>query len=284
MKIVLIALSVISLWGQENKLSVSDPSWNGIEVRFLTKMEPAGGTEGPLPGAVVIEHGRVHHLIDDANHKRTFGYDLSVVPESDGKTVQLKITPMRFADGKPYSVQPGWILMELPKYPVIPKIKVGETVALDLLVNPATGQKMVDYLTVAKSAQQPEGAAQDFTLPEVELSLMDPRVQMNGKALASTTGGTSGQVIWLYLPGHGRFTISLFPNEKRGFARNGTVSGATFSFRDGADEYRVACSGSVAPGSGRYNLYVRHEPRWYPGAQETFLIGSNDRNSELTIK
>jgi hypothetical protein len=284
MKLVLFAVAVVAMWGQESNLSVSDPSWNGIEVRFLTKMEPAGAADGRFPGGVLVEHGRVHHLIDDAAHKRTFGYDLSVIPEADGNTVQLKITPMKFADGKPYAVQPGWKLIELPKYPMIPKTKVGETVALDLLVNPATGQKLIDYLTVVNSAHQSEGPAQDFALSDVELSLMNPRVQVNGKLSVTSKGGTMGQVIWLYLPGHGRFTISLLPNEKRGFARNGTASGTTFGFRDRANEYRVDCSGSVAPGSGRYNLYVRHEPRWYPGPEETFLIGSNDRNGELSIR
>jgi hypothetical protein len=284
MKIVLLAFSITALWGQESKLSVSDPSWNGIEVRFLTRVQPPGQADARLPGAVLIEGGRIHHLIDDPIHKRSFGYDLAVTPDAGANTVQLKIAPMKFADGKPYSVQPGWTLIELPRYPVIPKVNVGETVALDLLVNPATGQKVVDYLTVAKSIHQAEGPAQDFTQSDVELSLMKPQVQVNGKPSGSAAVGAVGQVIWLYMPRHGRFSLSLMPDERRGFVRNGTASGATFSFHDGATEYRVDCAARVAPGPGRYNLYVRHEPGWYPGPEEVFLIGSNDHNSELTIK
>jgi len=30
MKIVLFALAVTALWGQESRLSVSDPAWNGL--------------------------------------------------------------------------------------------------------------------------------------------------------------------------------------------------------------------------------------------------------------
>ena len=286
MKIVLFALAVTALWGQESRLSVSDPAWNGLEVRFLTKLEPPGeNAQARLPGAIITGQGRAHHLIDDAAHKRTFGYDLWVTPEAGGTTVQLRISPMKFANGKPYSVQPGWTLIELPKYPVIPKVKIGETVALDLLVNPGTGQKIVDYLTVARqSVRQEESAAHDFTLADVELSLLRPRVLVNGKGVASTTVGMTGQVVWLYLPGHGRFSLSLFPNEKRGFDKNGTVTADTFTFRQGSTEYRVDCSGPVAPGSGRYNLYTRREPGWYPGPEDTFLIGSNDLNSELTIE
>jgi hypothetical protein len=283
MKILLFALMITSLWGQKSKLSVSDPTWNGLEVRFLTKVEPPGeNAQARLPGAIIIEQGRAHHLIDDAAHKRTFGYDLWVTPEAGGNTVQLRIAAMKFENGKPYSVQPGWTLIELPKYPVIPKVKIGETVALDLLVNPGTGQKIVDYLTVAR--RQEESPTQDFRLADVELSLLEPQVRVNGKLVASTKAGTLGQVVWLYLPGQGRFSLSLFPNEKRGFTRNGTAAADTFTFRQDSTGYRVECSSPVVPGSGRYNLYVRHEPGWYPGPENAFVIGSNNLDSELTIK
>jgi hypothetical protein len=285
MRIVILVLALTAAWGQESKLSVSDPAWNGIEVRFLTRVEPPGeNSQARLPGTIVVEQGRAHHLIDDAAHKRTFGYDLWVTPEAEGNTVQLRIGPMKFTNPKAYVVQPGWTFVELPKYPVIPKVKVGETVALDLLVNAATGQKIVDYLTVVRRSAPQEGIARDFTLTDAELSLLRPRVQANGKVVANSTVGTSGQVVWMYLPGQGRFSLSLFPNEKRGFGRKGAAEADEFTFRQGSAEYRVDCSGPVAPGSGRYNLYVRFEPGWYPGPEDTFLIGSNDLNSELTIQ
>jgi RNA polymerase sigma factor (sigma-70 family) len=184
----------------------------------------------------------------------------------------------------PYEVQPGWDLIELPKYPVIRKVKVGDTVAVDLLVNPRTGQKVVDYLTVARRPAAREEAARDFGLPDVELSLREPRVLVNDALAGNTPAGTIGQVVWLYLPGHGRFSLSLLPDEKHGFTRNGTASARTFTFSRSPDEYRVECAGPVVPGSGRYNLYVRHEPDWYPGRESAFTIGSNDRGREMTIR
>jgi hypothetical protein len=282
----LLTLAAAALWGQESKLSVSDPAWNGVEVRFLTKVEPPGANpQVRLPGSVLTEQGRAHHLIQDAVNKRIFGYDLWLAPDVGGDTVQLRIEPMKFANGKPYEVQPGWDLLELPKYPVIPKVKMGETVALDLLVNPRTGQKVVDYLTVGRQApRREEPAAHDFGLPDVELSTFEPHVLLNGKLTASSAAGLSGQVVWLYLPGHGRFSLSLFPDEKRGFVRNGSTAGSGFTFRDGNDEYRVECSRPVAPGSGRYNLFVRHERDWYPGPDDAFAMGSNDRGRDLTIR
>ena len=80
---------------------------------------------------------------------------------------------------------------------------------------------------------------------------------MNGKlveATATCRNGVSGTVVWLYLPGHGRFVVSLFPNEKLGFQKNGVTSADTLTFREGATEYRVECASAIAPGSGPYNL------------------------------
>lgn len=286
MRLVWLVLVASALLAQESRLSVSDPAWNGIMIRFLTRVEPQKeNAQTRLPGAVIIEHGRIHHLIDDAANKRTFGYDLWVTPDASGSTVQLKIAPLEFLRKTAYSVQAGWTLIELPKYPTIPKVNVGETVALDLLVNPSTGQKIVDYLTVTRqSSPQQSSTPHDFTAADVELSLMRPQVSANGAMIARSTLGMSGQVVWLYLPGHGRFSLSLIPNQKRGFAKNGTAAGNTFTFREGTTEYRVECNAPVAPGSGPYNLYVRHESAWYPGPEDTFLIGSNGLDTDLTIK
>lgn len=278
MRFAWIALAATAMWGQESSLSVSDPAWKGLEVRFVTKVEPPGeNARAKLPGAIIGEKGRAHHLINDPAHKVTFGYDLSLEPSDDGQTVQLRIEPMKTSDPRSY-VQPGWTLLALPRYPVLPKVKIGDTVALDLLVNRSTGQKIVDYLTVVR---QTEGPAHDFTLADVDLTLMEPRVRVNGNLLDATAkfqGGTSGTVVWLYLPGHGRFILSLFPNEALGFHRNGVAAGDTITFREGSAEYHVACSVAVAPGQGRYHLYVAHEPEWqaYGGANE-FQIGSADK-------
>ena len=113
----------------------------------------------------------------------SFAYDLRAEPGADGNTIQIHIEPMKLSRPSLYTVESGWTLLELPKYPVIPTVKVGDTVALDLLVNPATGQKIVDYLTVARRA---DGEAHDFTLADVEMTLNHPRVMVNGKLAEST--------------------------------------------------------------------------------------------------
>jgi hypothetical protein len=287
MRTALIVFATV-LWGQESTLSVGDPSWKGIEVRFVTKAEPPGeNARAQLPGAIITDHGRAHHIIEDAAHKRAFGYDLLLEPGGDGTTVQLRIEPMKLSNPRAYTVEPGWTLLELPTYPVIPKVRVGDTVALDLLMNRATGQKITDYLSVVRRM---EAAAHDFSLADVELFLNQPRMWVNGRPVEATAnfqGGISGPVVSMYLAGHGRFVLSLGPNEKLGFQKGGVTSANTLTFREGSTEYRVDCGGAVAPGPGRYNLYVEHEAGWRPSrgdAGVSFLLEAADKAEQLVRK
>lgn len=269
------------LIAQGSGLTVSSPFWKGLEIGFETRIEPPGT---PLPGGIVVGLDRAHHLIDDPAHKRAFGYDISLDAAEDGQSAQIRIERLN-APALKVGME-GWTFLELPKYPVIPHVKVGETVALDLLVNTTTGQKVVDYITLRRQGSiDLRRPPRDFTLADVEMTLMQPRLMLNGKSEAvERNGGTSGAVVWLYVAGHGRFIVSLVPNDKLGFVKNGVVSNDGLLFRDGENEFRVECSSKVAPGSGAYNLYVRQERQWRPGGGVSFLTGSADSADLLVGK
>jgi len=73
----------------------------GIDVQFVTRVEPPGeNPRGRLPGAVITDAGRAHHIINDPAHKRSFGYDLRLEPSADGNTVQLRIEPLKFSPSR----------------------------------------------------------------------------------------------------------------------------------------------------------------------------------------
>jgi hypothetical protein len=173
-----------------------------------------------------------------------------------------------------------WTKLSLPKYPVIPELRVGDTLAIDLMENPKTGQKVVDYLTIQHTGLPAPGPARDFTLADVELSVNQPRLSVNGKlvdATAHTIGGISGAAVWLYLQGQGRFVLSLVPKQEFKLKRAGEVSGNVLTFRDGVDTLRMECSGQIAPSSGRYNIYVFHDRDWRPTGRDAgapFILGS----------
>jgi len=256
-----LALTAISLQGQ---LSVDGgPAWKDFAVRFESKIEPGGAVVANDSGSVIDPgvHGNAQRFIYDEKNKRTFGYEVLLEPSADGRTAQLRIEPLHDPE---HALRNGWSMgslpLGLPKYPVIPDLKIGDTVALDLLVNPATGQKLVDYLTIIRAGIP--GAPHDFSLEDVWLSLDTPRVTVDGKPLTpgNQHSNVGGRAVWIDIGGRGRFLLSLFPNEKLGFRKSGmTESNNTMTFQMEGMVVHVECASPIVQGSGPFNIYVLHE-------------------------
>ena len=283
--IALLILCTSAALAQAPELSTSwdglgtawSTSWNGLELAFVTRIEPLGT---PLPESIKVGPAGIHRSITDNTHKREFGYDVTLDPAADGKTARIRIE----RSGAKEHNEAGWKLLELPKYPVIPNVRVGDTVALDLLVNPATGEKIVDYITLRRRGElNLQREPRDFQLSDVEMNLDSPQVFVGGSPLSGMNGTrVSGFVVWLYVAGHGRYILSLVPNEKLGFHKNGVVSENVLLFHDGATEFRVECQRRIAPTSGPFNLYLVHEGEWWPGQADAIRIGAANK-PELVV-
>jgi hypothetical protein len=275
---------------QDGSVTVGNRAWGGLIVRFSAKVEPPGTGPAQLTGGVIPTPDGTHRVINDAAHKRQFGYDLHAALLGDGQTLQLSLGPLTQGRGS-FQVNPGWTLIAPPSFPVVPVMRAGETAAIDLLVNPATGQKVVEYLSVERADLDPTRVTKipprDFGLDDVELFLDRPRVFVNGKLLeytADSRGGIRAHAVWLFLPGEGTFVISLQPETGHDFLKAGMLQGSTMSFRNGSSEYRVECASPVAPGSGVYNIYLHFEPGARRGNTSTFMIGGADKGAWLVHK
>jgi hypothetical protein len=154
---------------------------------------------------------------------------------------------------------------------------------MDLLRNPRTGQRIVDYVTVQEPAN-PEitfqnvnvpprefafatGEPRDFRPDDGELHIRSARMSVNGKVDTSTSGSNieiSGVVVWFYLPKRGRFLLSLTPHPDLGFRKAGEVRGSKLSFTIGSDTFNLVAGGAIAPTQSAFNLYLLHDPTWKP--------------------
>ena len=276
-----------SICRADDGLRVTNPAWKGLAIRFVTKSEPPKEGSGQLGGVVLSDRdhaGVWHHFIDDRVHKIKFGYDLTLTPGAEGASADIHIQPLHTAE---VSVEPGWKLMGPVKYPVIPNVRLGDTVVLDLLVNHVSGEKIVDYLKLERWDEPPANpVAHDFTMSDIELYLDRPHVWINGKlaeATAQEKGGAAGNEVWFYLTGYGRYTLSLLPTQKRGSHKAGTVAGKTITFQDGSTAFRLQCESRIAPGDGVYNLYMRHDTSESLSIFGPFSVGSQDAGLELTV-
>jgi len=264
--------------------------WHGVQIYFDAKLEPPPARttdpavlrrlEREVNGGVICGNG-VHRFWKDEEQKEYLGYDVSVEPGRGPQVFQLRIAPLSLTPRAmaEFGLPEAWKRLSLPKYPVIPAVRVGDTVAFDLVANPSNGRKLVDYLTLQRTKPPAVEPPRDFSLADADLTVDDPRLSIDGvpvEATANNAAGISDPAVWFYLRGRGRFTLSLVPKPKLGFQKAGEVHDSTLTFRDGAVEYRIECSRRIAPGEGSYNVYVRHEPAWGPPADDPdpFILGA----------
>lgn len=284
-------LAALPAWAD---VTATSRRWGGIEAHFAARIEPDAPVSGTLREMVFVDSTRVIRILRDESERTYFGYDLSIEPFASSKHFRIQIAPLtataELLQGKlggAYSrdfVDPTWTRLSLPTYPVIPEVRLGATVAIDLLVNPSTGRKIVDYITLRPAnAARADAPPRDFSLADVVLDLDQPRLRVNGTvidATAASRGRILGAAVWFYLEGHGRFAISLLPYPELGFRKAGDVSESTLIFRGGSSTYRLDCSRRIAPSPGRFLVYVLSDPTWRPDgiyANEPFLLGAADK-------
>jgi hypothetical protein len=191
-----------------------------------------------------------------------------------------------------------WTFQPLPSIPEPRMVHDGETISVDLFVDPATGEKLIDDIRIdpPRTAIRPSpavpaapvnrpiptvsGDARDFSAADAELQISQPRVTLNGAPQNTATRGAAnvrGSLVWFYLPEHGRYILSLAPRPDLDFQKAGEVRGGAIPFTVGDDSIKLECATPIATGNAPYYLYVLHDPEWEPTAQAQkgqFAVGS----------
>ena len=130
-----------------------------------------------------------------------------------------------------------------------------DVVAVDLMMNPATNQKIVDYFVLQGPSEfwswnqlsgirpefsYPTGDPRDFGVEDASLRFAQPHLKMNGKAEeVSGVSDLSGPIVWLYVPNHGRYVLTLAAHPEAGFRKAGEVRGTSLSFAVGDDKFSL---------------------------------------------
>jgi hypothetical protein len=132
----------------------------------------------------------------------------------------------------------------------------------------------IHVLTIAAGTPQAftaftiTGTPQAFTVADAELQVGEPSLSVNER-VASAAGSlkaTHGALIYFYVPGRGRYILSLVPRPELGFTRVGEASGGFLKWTADNDTFSVESSVIIAPGGGPFFIYVLHDPEWQPTA------------------
>lgn len=227
-----------------------------------------------------------HRVFVDPVAESYWGYDLEVEPVGDTGTAQLRFRPLSVTaeqlpkDYHPQQVPNVAAFHALPS-PQLPSetFQSGEVIAIDVMKNPATSQNVVDYIEVefepVYSAVKTE--PQDYRVSDVLLHIANPSLRVNGSdvpaALTIADRSLKSPLVWLSVPGHGRFLLSLCSHPGSAFQKAGVVSGFGLSFSWNGDHFDLRSRVLMTEPNGNWNLYVLSAPLISADAGKGFAYG-----------
>ncbi len=224
---------------------------NGPHAEFETWVEQHSRdyAESVLTGFTGIERAlgktTIHRFIRDNFRHADFTY-----------TVMIEAIP------RMETFQVVFIEASMP-YPVPQIVREGETISLNLAVDKQTGRRMIDYIRVGTGVLHArQEVARDVYAEDAEMTITRPRLRSNGvehqgSGLSATV---SGAVLWVDIPGHGRYDLSFKPRADQGFEKAGEVADRSLVFTHGGNIFRIDCADRIATGSGTYAIYARRDP------------------------
>lgn len=217
----------------------------------------------------------IHRYVIDAMRRTQIGYDITVEMLPDSQTYRISFAE---SDAGP-ETRGGWRRISPPRTPAPQTAHDGDMIALELYTEGGTGRRLVEYLHVGhpeRGLELRKTAARDFYDADAPLQIAAPRLSLNGvqQEVGANAGDLAGTLIWCYVPGRGRFVLSLSPRAELGFARGGELQGGSLMFTAGNDVFRIVSAERMAPGSGTYNVYVLPDAQWRPEVEpERAIIG-----------
>jgi hypothetical protein len=160
-----------------------------------------------LSSGVASGEGEGYRVLFDGKQGGFYGYTVKGTPLGKGR-FRLELGPLkpevlerltkRFASLSETALVGEALTIE---YPPPQEVQENEALLLELMVNPSTGEKLADVIRVrAKTeASAPDG-----------LSVVRAVVKIDGKPVDGT-GSVSGQFLFFWVQGHGRFVVSGEP-------------------------------------------------------------------------
>lgn len=221
----------------------------------------------------------IHRILRDREGRFVFGYDLWISGDRTTKHFKVAIKPLdsRLAESLLSRDAPGGeALATFPGSTETQILDDNSEFSVDLLINKNAGVKFVDVVKVSFDRaslgdQNPPRRPRDFSADAVAMEMKDYSLFVNDELI--TTGksktGSSGALLWLYVPKRGRFIFSLVPRPDYTFEKVGTVTGNRIEFSIRGERYEWLSSAPILREEGTWNLWVLSDPKYLP------LMGAN---------
>lgn len=232
------------------------------------------------PQVLVDENHVVHRVLVDQSGALIFGYDLVILPMLNSRQFQVSVRPLdpefekQMRARQPSRMGRADVQLNVSTISRSTEMQViddGDGFALDLLINPQTGVKIVDVVKASFDQSRLWEAprtppAKDFTLDSVEMAFKDYKLYINGRRVGGgrPSQGFTGALIWFYVPDKGRFIFSLTPRAGYEFEKVARIEDNRISFTFNGDLYEWVSSTPVVGSGGNWNLWVLRDKRYIP--------------------
>jgi hypothetical protein len=274
------SLSVSAQEGKKQQLVI--PMKGGYFVAFTTDADPLNARALSSSFAEAsFQSQTIRRVFVDSGSDFFFGYDLLVEPIGEAKQFRISVRPLGAEDEKELRARssfktrrmhPDYNAAGLSRASSPQVIDDGDAFALDVLVNPQTGGKIVDVVQVSfdqsrlREAPVSESPPRDYTLADVELNISNYKLLVNGEMVAGAkrTGGCAGPLVWFHLPGKGRFIFSLMPHNGYDFRKVATIEHNKISFNWDGTQYEWFSSSPIIGSGGNWNLWVTRDADYIP--------------------
>ncbi|HEX8921201.1 MAG TPA: GWxTD domain-containing protein [Pyrinomonadaceae bacterium] len=267
------------------------PMKGGFFVAFTTT--PNANATAPsgwstTSAEAYFEANTIRRVFIDSGGSLYFGYSLVVEPLASSKQFRVSVRPLSMEDEqelreresfRALRIHPNYNAGVLARSSAPQTIADGDTFALDVLVNPKTGDKITDFVSVSgnesrlkKISTGQQSAPRDFTLEDVMMKMLNHQLFVNNEPVGGgkRSGEIAGPVIWFHLQDRGRFIFSLAPREGYDFKRLGTIESNKMKFTLNGEHYEWISAAPVVENEGPWNLYVLYDPNYVP---DSFFLG-----------
>jgi hypothetical protein len=243
---------------------------NGIVAEFSTFADGRATAEGFIR-VNGIEGNRIENIMINYSTEIYVGYSMTIERLADPMKLRLLINPLPEKSiremresiwvKKLGMKSPSKLIYDpasLPRYPEPQEISVNDMIKLPLWINAQTGAVIGDQIRFTLDQPEP---AQDFTLNDVMLKLTGFRLLINGEVRSGERefSGFIGRLPYFYIPGKGRFILSIMPHEGYDFQKIGLIDGNKISFSYGGDEFEWVSRDPVLYRGGKWHLWVLHD-------------------------
>jgi hypothetical protein len=281
-KVIRLCLTAVALLPLSRPCAAQEIVWQGSVGFGDTKIRH--GMASIPNGALKIDPSSGALSINTSNHDNA--YMVRAFKLADGRSIIYKLIVKRLENGarfevllqaheptseqvEKWGIDPARVEKDfLSKYAQPMMLNNGDIISLDVLLEPRTGAKLVDFFQIStgepitrRNTDKLKAEARALTLEDLMLTITGYEVWRNGEKLRGSGGGASGRYIWLSIPQVGRAIFTLItPPAGSGFEQTAIANENQLVFWIDGAQYEWLSKSSIVPAEGSFYVWMKFDP------------------------